>query len=208
MSSRETTQANPMNPGSIHGNVNDSRKAHALRQSIPDDLEQRMGPGRYALYMLIIKSPFYIKNQLEPTLDSDEGKAMFREIDDWEILPGQRGHGKSIYYVFIEEGTKRCRFCGAHKGSLYRALACVRSHLDHRPFQCSGSKMGCRICGDEVGYKRFFSRPLLVDHISSQNQNSQCTHEGCNQSIRRGGMKRHWMFHHKDEPYPGTSEPL
>jgi hypothetical protein len=123
-----------------------------LRASVPEDLEQRIGPGRYALYLLIIKSKFYIEDLLEPTVDSDEAKAMFLEVQDWDILPGSRSRGKSIYYVFIEGGSNRCRFCGAQKTSLYRVLGCVRSHLNHRPFQCSGSDMGCKICPSEAGY--------------------------------------------------------
>jgi hypothetical protein len=77
---------------------------------------------------------------------------MIRKVDIWDILPGQRSRGKSIYYVFIEEGTNRCRICEMKKTSLYRAIACVRTHLQHRPFKCLGASMACKTCGPQMGY--------------------------------------------------------
>ncbi|PVF91016.1 hypothetical protein CPB86DRAFT_664742, partial [Serendipita vermifera] len=59
---------------------------------------------------------------------------------------------RSIYRLFIKNKDIQCRLCGLTKFSAARALSCVRSHLNHRPFHCSGPSVGCKICSETLGY--------------------------------------------------------
>ena len=54
----------------------------------------------------------------------------------------------SSYIRFIKRPGSVCLLCGSQKTSLSRALGCVRAHLDHRPFRCSG----CELCNVIDGY--------------------------------------------------------
>ncbi|PVF92072.1 hypothetical protein CPB86DRAFT_663205, partial [Serendipita vermifera] len=83
---------------------------------------------------------------------------------------------KSIYWLLIEETGNTCRMCGSVRGSQERAIACVRSDLGHRPFVCSGGKIGCLVCGPEpyVAHARFCSKAQLEDHIRNQTQKLKC----------------------------------
>jgi hypothetical protein len=129
----------------------DDRTDQTLKDSALQDLEQRLGPTRYSLYLLVKNSPFCLEDKLEPTLDSVEGQAMLEKMDDLEIISALRVQRKSIYYLFIDEKTSRCLFCESKKSTPKRALSCVRSHLNHRPFQCPGESVSCKWCNESRG---------------------------------------------------------
>jgi hypothetical protein len=94
---------------------------------------------------LIIEAHFIKTHQLEPSIDSREGQALLRNV--WN-LPGcppmafQKSN-LSIFALSVDLYGCRCLICGSAKTSLDRAIACVHSHFDHRPFVCGGGPVGC-----------------------------------------------------------------
>jgi hypothetical protein len=95
----------------------------------------------------VLKSSFIRDNELEPTQESIEGLLIMGDgfVDHASSSthsPAPRG---SIYLHFISGRT--CLFCGSTKGSISRALGCVRYHLYHRPFHCPLGRFGdCNRC--------------------------------------------------------------
>jgi hypothetical protein len=93
-------------------------------------------------------------------MGSEEGHQLFLQVEGLDFSVGLKHRDKSIYHIFMEEETKRCRLCGVNKGSHIRAVSCVRSHINHRPFRCVGLKLGCRKCDDRInGYVNQLNRP-------------------------------------------------
>ncbi|PVF99686.1 hypothetical protein CPB86DRAFT_824786 [Serendipita vermifera] len=67
-------------------------------RSMPEmSVKDRLGPERYTLYQLIMTSKFVRENQLEPAVDSEEAKTMFRELDIWGVAPGARAQLSLAY---------------------------------------------------------------------------------------------------------------
>jgi hypothetical protein len=115
-------------------------------------LEASLDPKLRALLRLIPNTAFYAENRLEPNVGSEEGLQLFVQVDGLQSSLKFKLRGKSIYRLFVEETTKRCRLCGVAKGTQTCAVACVRSHINHRPFRCLGLKDGCRRCNWRNGY--------------------------------------------------------
>jgi hypothetical protein len=96
----------------------------------------------------VISSSFVAENIIEPIFGSTEDgdSLMF----NGSILMGLGDPGKSVYTVFLQQAKKgewRCLFGDARYPCfaqaipfrrLERALDHVRSHLNHRPFECKG----------------------------------------------------------------------
>ena len=96
------------------------------------------------LLTLVKGSSFVTTQQHEPSLESPEGQDLLRLVSH---LPGfstlaVQNPGRSIYTILVGRGNK-CLICDSFKTSLDRAVACVRLHLGHRPFVCSGESVGC-----------------------------------------------------------------
>ncbi|KAG8784807.1 hypothetical protein FS842_000756 [Serendipita sp. 407] len=164
---------------------------------------KKLSASLQQLLLLILESSFYVGNTLEPTIGSQEWKSLVSSIDDWDERLEIGLRRKSIYYLFINEGTKECRLCGLQKSAPIRAVTCVRRHIDHKPFQCSGDMEDCRLCDQQRGFRRFSSKALLYDHIWSQSRMIDCPYLGCKSQQRRGAIRRHWATKHKEEPFPG-----
>jgi hypothetical protein len=84
----------------------------------------------------------------EPTLNHEEGRGLLEKIS---YLPGcplvpERYRSRSIFILLVDCATKKCLICGVMKGTLERAIGCVRAHLNHRPFICGGNADGCLAC--------------------------------------------------------------
>jgi hypothetical protein len=100
------------------------------------------------LLLAFKESQSYLCDQLEPILGSQEAERLLAqiEIDSCKFIIGRDRAGKSILLVFIDTTSISCLMCGKAKGSLERALGCVRAHLGYRPFWCSGASVGCKTC--------------------------------------------------------------
>ena len=98
----------------------------------------------------IVGSLFLFTNELEPTLGSDEGQLLLGKVSWISDYPYPCTHltdaSDSIYVFLADIPTRKCLMCGSSKTSLSRAVCCVRSHLDHRPFVCGSSSSGCLSC--------------------------------------------------------------
>lgn len=150
-------------------------------------LETAFKPGstfenasRAKLLELITVSTFLVANQIEPTLDTNEGQSMINMISP---LPGYehisiRNASESIYTVLVDISTRRCLVCGNCKTTLGRAIACIRSHLGHKPFACGSSSSGCRSCPKKSQPQRFCSSALLDSHVQRQIKRFKCTYPG------------------------------
>jgi len=128
----------------------DARFEHRrrTRTPIPTDLEPRL----QSLLRLIIEAPFYKNDSLEPTIGCEEGTKLLAKSNLQGIGSNPKLISKSIYRLFVNEEKRQCLLCGAIKTTHGRALSCVRSNLDHRPFHCIGIDGGCGRCGDNNGY--------------------------------------------------------
>jgi len=102
------------------------------------------------LFGLITQSHFIKAHQLEPSIDSSEGQALLKNVwnlSDCPPMASQKSN-LSIFALLVDLNARRCLICGSTKISLDRAIGCVRSHLDHRPFVCGGEPAGCARCKD------------------------------------------------------------
>ena len=96
----------------------------------------------------VTTSFFLLKNQLESIFESDEGQSLLGKVSWIPNCPSTHlmEGGDSIYMFLVDVLTRRGLICEFIKTTLGRAVACIRSHLDHRPFVCSGSSRGCLSC--------------------------------------------------------------
>jgi hypothetical protein len=105
-----------------------------------------------AQYLDLINDSFFKWLDLpEPTLDQEEGRRLLEMVS---CLPGcplvpERYRRRSIFILLVDCAEKKCLVCGVKKGTLERAISCVRTHLNHRPFLCRGRSIGCRTCGEK-----------------------------------------------------------
>jgi hypothetical protein len=106
--------------------------------------------ARARLLDLIIQASFIKAHQLEPSIDSSEGQVLLKNVWDLPDCPPMafQKSNLSIFALLIDLNVRRCLICGSAKSSLDRAIGCVRSHLDHRPFVCGGEPAGCFRCRD------------------------------------------------------------
>ena len=98
-----------------------------------------------------IKLSSFITDQVsEPCITDKYSISVLAQIIDLpQCPPIDFGTPKgSLYTMFIDKQSYRCLMCGSSKTSVARALGCVRSHLGHRPFRCSG----CQSCNLHDGY--------------------------------------------------------
>jgi len=100
------------------------------------------------LLSLTSLSPFVLNHRLEPTVDSEEGQALIQNIRYLPDCPttALQWSTLSIFTLFVNFQHRRCLLCGSKKTSLERAVGCVRSHLDHRPFICGIHSVRCASC--------------------------------------------------------------
>ncbi|KIM30298.1 hypothetical protein M408DRAFT_296558 [Serendipita vermifera MAFF 305830] len=77
---------------------------------------------------------------------------------------------RSLFTLFVDEKLRCCLFCGSSKTTISRALGCVRSHLGHKPFRCTG----CQSCNPVNGYAQFGTSAMLKDHVGHQTKKIKC----------------------------------
>jgi hypothetical protein len=97
-------------------------------------------PALKALLCEVRHSNFVLYDEYEPYISEDYSICVLAAI---VYLPGcplipLASLQCSLFTVFVDRSEYRCLFCGSCKTSLTRAVGCVRSHLGHRPFRCTG----------------------------------------------------------------------
>ncbi|KAG8834971.1 hypothetical protein FRC17_006067 [Serendipita sp. 399] len=98
-------------------------------------------PKLRRLLEAIPRSQFYRNQEPEPRLSSTEASQLLMEAGTPELADDAPGKA-SLYALFVDRQTKTCLVCNKSHSVLDRALGCVRSHLLHRPFACTG----CNAC--------------------------------------------------------------
>lgn len=93
----------------------------------------------------VLDASFYRNDELEPKLDSEDGITILGFPTD-SRLSSNFIMSKSVYHLFIDAKKKACLICNQSKGTVLRATGCVRGHLGHRPFRCTGEAAGCASC--------------------------------------------------------------
>jgi hypothetical protein len=98
----------------------------------------------------ILHSTFLANQEVEPTLTDEYGIYVLSQLVNLPQCPPIDFNvpKRSLFTLFVDRPHYRCLMCHTHKSSLSRALGCVRSHLEHRPFRC----MGCQSCNSINGW--------------------------------------------------------
>lgn len=99
------------------------------------------------LFLLIMESPFIRAHEMEPTIDSQDGQALLKQVQCLPDCPRNLFDlsESSVLTLFAAHPIFRCLICGNPKQSMTRVTGCIRSHLDHRPYACHGDA-GCETC--------------------------------------------------------------
>lgn len=144
----------PQPPESTHPTKATPSKHNAKTKgrSLNIDSSASLEAPQRSFLNLVQQSNFYSENRLEPRIGSPEADALFGQEDAIKTFIKARSKGRSIYTLLIDKPSYTCQLCKSRKGSLVRALSCVRSHLDHRPFRCPGAQSDCKTCNDFRGY--------------------------------------------------------
>lgn len=103
----------------------------------------------------VLTSAFILEQTHEPFLADKPSLHLLERIIHLPQCPpiDFRNSKRSLFTLFVERAPFvektlfRCLFCGLCKTSMPRALGCVRSHLGHKPFRCSG----CQSCNPVDG---------------------------------------------------------
>lgn len=90
----------------------------------------------------VLSSAFLHSQEREPTIDSFEGRLIRGLSVSTRRVPSQSTTKESVYLIFVDRRSHTCMICGKKKGTNMRAVSCIRYHLNHRPFHCSG----CQRC--------------------------------------------------------------
>lgn len=95
---------------------------------------------------LMLNSEFVQSGQLEPTIGSEEGGLFLKQIENELGHPPAVTHNNTLSIFTLLCCGFRCLLCGDTKRSTQRAVGCIRSHLNHRPFVCKGRSDKCIAC--------------------------------------------------------------
>ncbi|KAG8814981.1 hypothetical protein FRC19_001348 [Serendipita sp. 401] len=134
-------------------------------------------PDQESFLKGVLQSEFYYKDLMEP---KENCRSTCRGSSTIGVGMGGSRDERSIYYRLVEKVKVKykwwykCCVCGELKSTSGRALGCVRSDLNHRPYVCQGSPMGCIKCPGYDGFAQFFTRALLVDHLKGQAKKVEC----------------------------------
>ncbi|PVF92212.1 hypothetical protein CPB86DRAFT_791367 [Serendipita vermifera] len=158
--------------GSTQLNFGNKRiRDHEKLQELINSPSSRLDVRCRRLLEYVLNQDFYKYDVEEPKLGTIEGTAILRHMDTVygvSFSQGQIKTGRSLFTLLTGRSSYTCLICGTTKTAAQRAVDCVRAHLDHRPFQCTGFISGCRLCPPGQEPARFFSKRLLKEHMDRQ----------------------------------------
>ncbi|PVF95377.1 hypothetical protein CPB86DRAFT_595172 [Serendipita vermifera] len=127
-------------------------------------------PALHLLLKFIQASAFYLSHEEEPHIGTRKANEILQYVTDHggDLRGRSLALGQSIYALFIDPQGSICMFCQAPKNNLQRGIECVRSHLDHRPYECGGELVGCLRCEGSLARARFRNIRVLKQHIEDQ----------------------------------------
>jgi hypothetical protein len=124
-------------------------RSHPFRTLNPEKITFSLDLGRQRLLEHILNTDWYRDDDPEPNLGTQEADNILFCMDVLHNVSFPSNHikaGRSIYSIFTDLSRYKCLMCDSTKKSAQRAVECVRAHINHRPFRCSGWKSGCSIC--------------------------------------------------------------
>ncbi|CAG8675170.1 12719_t:CDS:2, partial [Acaulospora colombiana] len=126
----------------------------ALRTMCEDG--SHLAPAYRKLLAYILDADCYISHITEPRIGTAEGDRVLQyleEVDGVQFPQHKLRADIPLSALLTDPNSRRCLLCGAIKTSAQRAIECVGSHLDYRPFGCTGFTGGCPTC--RPGYESF-----------------------------------------------------
>lgn len=158
-------------------------------------------PALRRLLEQVLVADFIRLNTMEPCLNDDYSVIALSNVAKMVGCPLVIGKALqySLFTLFLKRPGNICLLCGKSTTCLNRALGCVRAHLQHRPFKCTG----CSLCSSVSGYAQFSTLAHLKDHVVRQTVKQKCTL--CQATIRIGGMYRHWQSMHPGKAFKSKS---
>ncbi|KAG8830633.1 hypothetical protein FRC17_004584 [Serendipita sp. 399] len=159
-------------------------------------------PQLRALLDTIPTTSFYLKQELEPRMDTPEAALILSKAGAPFLACNVR-KDQSLLFLFVDPDENQCLFCLKPYPCPDRALGCVRKHLGHRPFSCGGGLVGCTKC-PTTRLARFFTLRGMRDHINKQVNKDECPK--CHARIRVGGIPRHFRKRHPSADMPDMKE--
>jgi hypothetical protein len=124
-------------------------RSHPYRTLNSEKISFSLDLGLQRLLEHILNTDWYKDDDPEPKLGTQEADNILFCMDVLYNVPFPSNHiktGRSIYSLFTDPILYKCLMCDSTKKSAQRAVECVRAHIGHRPFRCSGWKSGCGIC--------------------------------------------------------------
>lgn len=115
----------------------------------PNIIPVPLDSDRQKLLDHILAKNWYREHQAEPTFGTQEvDNILFYLSAFYNVsFPEERMKiGRSLYTLFTDPTLYKCLMCNSTKKSAQRAVDCVRAHIGHRPFRCSGWRSECGIC--------------------------------------------------------------
>ncbi|KAG8823001.1 hypothetical protein FRC17_009432 [Serendipita sp. 399] len=177
-------------------------------------------PGLRVLLELVRMSPFYLNEQMEPMLGTQDAEYLLEQVrrlvpnDPRFVSRFQEGGGSGPSAVGASAGVSGGNGNSSGDNGARDAQSIYMLFTESNR---------CLICGkqtdrsgralghvrSDIGHRpyhcsprKFFSESLLYDHLKAQIVKQEC--HICHNVFRRGGMKRHMTSMHPEEPYnPG-----
>jgi hypothetical protein len=115
----------------------------------PDDTSLSLDRNRQCILEYIFDSSFYKDDVIEPKLGTPEANDILFYMNLLQNVSFPSScikTGRSFYSLLTDPVSYKCLLCGSIKKSAQRAVDCVRAHIGHRPFRCTGWRSGCGIC--------------------------------------------------------------
>jgi hypothetical protein len=97
----------------------------------------------------ILDADYYKYHLPEPRLGTEEGDAILQHLEKANGIqfPHHRiRRGSPLSSLLTDSARHQCLLCDSIKTTSQRAVECVGSHLDYRPFWCGGYTAGCFTC--------------------------------------------------------------
>jgi hypothetical protein len=141
----DTTHSSPHNVISL----SQATKIDRIKLRVMCDEASSLSLIHRKLLEWILDADCYKYHLPEPRLGTEEGDAIFRHLEETNDIQfphhGSR-QGVPLSSLLTDSARHQCLLCDSIKTTSQRAVECVGSHLDYRPFWCGGYTARCFTC--------------------------------------------------------------